>query len=199
MRHSRQYDFQGHPRSGSKWGDDLSPLSGLFFSKWRPLPSWISEILKFHWLTGSRGRHIIVPYFIKICQSIAGISWFFAFTRWRPPLSWISEFSNFIGWRVLGFWGGCKMHHHAILHQNLSNGFWDITIFWFFKVTVAAILDFRNSQILLAEGVQSIQMHHHDNYIHLFNGLFSRTAWESWHQKSRTILVKPIWIYWSKR
>jgi len=31
MRHSR-YDFQGHPRSGSRWGDDLSPLSGLFFS-----------------------------------------------------------------------------------------------------------------------------------------------------------------------
>jgi len=31
MRHSRRYDFQGHPRSGSRWGDDLSPLSGLFF------------------------------------------------------------------------------------------------------------------------------------------------------------------------
>jgi len=29
--HSRLYDFQGHPRSGSSWGDDLSPLSGLFF------------------------------------------------------------------------------------------------------------------------------------------------------------------------
>jgi len=31
MRHSQTYDFQGHPRSGSRWGDDLSPLSGLFF------------------------------------------------------------------------------------------------------------------------------------------------------------------------
>jgi len=31
MRHSRWYDFQGHPRSGSRSGDDLSPLSGLFF------------------------------------------------------------------------------------------------------------------------------------------------------------------------
>jgi len=30
MRHSRQYDFQSHPRSGSRSGDDLSPLSGLF-------------------------------------------------------------------------------------------------------------------------------------------------------------------------
>jgi len=30
MRHSRRYDFQGHLRSGSRSGDDLSPLSGLF-------------------------------------------------------------------------------------------------------------------------------------------------------------------------
>jgi len=33
MKHSRWYDFQGHPRSGSRWGDDLSPLSGLFLFK----------------------------------------------------------------------------------------------------------------------------------------------------------------------
>jgi len=32
---------------------------------------------------------------------------------------------------------------------------------------------------------------------HSFNGLFPRTTWVS--QKSRTIMVKPIWIYWSKR
>jgi len=31
--HSRQYDFQGHPRSGSRSGDDLRPLLGLFFFK----------------------------------------------------------------------------------------------------------------------------------------------------------------------
>jgi len=33
MIHSRPYDFQGHPRSGSRSGDDRSPLSGLFFHK----------------------------------------------------------------------------------------------------------------------------------------------------------------------
>ena len=32
MRQSRRYDFQGHPRSGSRWGDDFSPLLGLFFT-----------------------------------------------------------------------------------------------------------------------------------------------------------------------
>jgi len=30
MRHSRRYDFQGHSRSGSRWGDDLSPLLDYF-------------------------------------------------------------------------------------------------------------------------------------------------------------------------
>ena len=34
--------------------------------------------------------------------------------------------------------------------------------------------------------------------LHSFNGLFSRTTCISQHQKSRTILVKPIWIYWSR-
>jgi len=33
MRHSRRYDFKGHLKSGSRSGDDLSPLSGLFFSQ----------------------------------------------------------------------------------------------------------------------------------------------------------------------
>jgi len=35
--------------------------------------------------------------------------------------------------------------------------------------------------------------------LHLFNGPFSRATWVSRHHKSRTILGKPIWIYWSKR
>jgi len=35
--------------------------------------------------------------------------------------------------------------------------------------------------------------------LHSFNGLFSRTTWVRRHQKSRTILIKPNWIYWSKR
>jgi len=35
--------------------------------------------------------------------------------------------------------------------------------------------------------------------LHSFNSLFSRTTWVSQHEKSRIILVKPIWISWSKR
>ena len=40
MRHSWWYDFQGHPRSASRSGDDLSLLSGLFFDvckQWQPI------------------------------------------------------------------------------------------------------------------------------------------------------------------
>jgi len=32
-----------------------------------------------------------------------------------------------------------------------------------------------------------------------FNNLISRRTWVRRHYKSRTILVKPIWIYWTKR
>jgi len=39
----------------------------------------------------------------------------------------------------------------------------------------------------------------HQAILQSFNGLFSRITWVSQHQKSRTILVKPIWVYWSKR
>jgi len=38
-----------------------------------------------------------------------------------------------------------------------------------------------------------------ESQLHSFNDLFSRTTRVSQHQKSRTILVKPIWIHCSKR
>jgi len=31
------------------------------------------------------------------------------------------------------------------------------------------------------------------------SSIMSRTTWESWHHKSKTRKVKPIWIYWSNR
>jgi len=50
------------------------------------------------------------------------------------------------------------MHHIAKFCQNPSIRV--IAIFRFFCMVAAAILDFRNCQILLAEGVLSFQMHH---------------------------------------
>ena len=48
------------------------------FSKWPTPPSWIFEIAKFYWLLGRRGsRHISMPNFVKIGQSVAKILRFF--------------------------------------------------------------------------------------------------------------------------
>ena len=44
MKHSRLLDFQCHPKSGSRWGDDLSPLLGLF-SNVNARPSYVSSLL----------------------------------------------------------------------------------------------------------------------------------------------------------
>jgi len=50
--------------------------------KMSPPPSLILEIMKFYWLTGSRGlRLMIMPTFIKIGQSVAKILRFFDFSR----------------------------------------------------------------------------------------------------------------------
>ena len=45
-----------------------------------------------------------------------------------------------------------EMHYRAKCRQNPSISYGDIAIFRFLKIAAAAILDFRNSQILLAEG-----------------------------------------------
>jgi len=51
-------------------------------SRCQPPPSWISEILKFCWLTGFKGpSSITLPNFVK-CVNLL---WqFFNFSRWRP-------------------------------------------------------------------------------------------------------------------
>jgi len=46
-----------------------------------------------------------------------------------------------------------ESHHRAEFHQNRSICLGDIAIFLFFKMAAAAILDFRNREILMASGV----------------------------------------------
>ena len=78
------------------------------------------------------------------------------FSRCQPLPYWILKFYIYIGTCGLGV----KMHHYAEFYQNWSNSFWDITIFWCFKMAAAAILEFRNSKILLAGRVCRIEMNH---------------------------------------
>jgi len=57
-----------------------------------------------------------------------------------------------------------ELHHCAKLHRSWSIHSEDITIFRFFKMVATAIVDFRNSQILLAGGFRRAKMHHHAKF-----------------------------------
>jgi len=66
------------------------------FSRWRPSPSWIFEIVNFYFLAVSGGlRRITVPYFVKIGRSIAEILQFIEFSSWPPPPFWIFQIAKF--------------------------------------------------------------------------------------------------------
>ena len=52
------------------------------------------------------------------------------------------------------------MHQHAKFRHNRSIGCEDIKIFPFFKMAAAAILDFRNRELLFAVSIWRVQEHH---------------------------------------
>jgi len=67
-------------------GQSVAKILRFFhFSRWRPLRSWIFEIVNFYLLSVSVGsRRITVPNFVKIGRSVVEILRFFDFSRWRP-------------------------------------------------------------------------------------------------------------------
>jgi len=86
-----------------KIGQSVAKILRFFnFSRWRPVPSWIFEILNF--AAGIWGPRRIT---VKIGHSIAEILRFFEFSRLPPPLSWILEIAKFYwllgsrGWRSI--------------------------------------------------------------------------------------------------
>jgi len=122
-----------------------------FFSRWRPPPSWIFEIVNFYLLTVSGGpSRITVPNFVKIGRSVTDILRFFEFSRWPPPQSWIFEnvkFYSLLGSRV------ARRISMPNLVINWSISCEDIKIFRFFNMAAAAIVYFRNSDFLFAAGI----------------------------------------------
>ena len=54
---------------------------------------WISNFIGWHGPGAT--RCIMVPNFVKIRQSVVGLSWFFDFSIWWLPPSWISEILKF--------------------------------------------------------------------------------------------------------
>jgi len=48
----------------------------------------------------------------------------------------------------------------CLLSWNWSNSFWDIALFWIYKMAAATILAFVNRKTLLADEVQRVETHH---------------------------------------
>ena len=77
-----------------KFGQSVAKILRLFdFSRWRPPPYFVFEIVNFYLLTTVFGglSRITVPNFVKIGRSVTDILQFFEFSGWPPPLSWIFE------------------------------------------------------------------------------------------------------------
>ena len=141
-------------------------LRFIDFSRWRPPPSCIFEIVNFCMLLVSAGtRHITVPNFVKIGRSIAEILHFFEFSRWPPPPSWIFEIAKFYQLLWSRVWRRISTPNFVKIGQSVAKilRFFDFSI-WrlppFFKMAAATILDCRICKILLAHSVSRAQTHH---------------------------------------
>jgi len=80
---------------------------------------------------------------------------FFDFSRWRLPPSWIFEIGNFC---TIAMVKRVELHHRAKFGRNRSNHGRDIAIFWFLKMAVAAVLDFKNFKFLTIGTVKKVEL-----------------------------------------
>ena len=88
-----------------------------------------------------------VPNFVEIAKTAADIWLFFDF---QDAAAAILNLQNFKFLTVKRF----EVHHGAKLHQNRLNRGRDMAIFQFFKMAVAAILDFLKFEIFNGRDAQ---------------------------------------------
>ena len=62
-----------------------------------------------------------------------------------------------------------ELRHHAKFRRNRWNRSRDMAIFRFYKMAVAAILDFWNITFLKVGRVMSVELRHHDKNVFLFS------------------------------
>jgi len=123
-------------------GQSVAKILRFFhFSRWRPLRSWIFEIVNFYLLSVSGGsRRITVSNFVKIGRSVAEILRFFEFSRCRPPPSWIFESAKFYwlfgsrGWRCISI----SMPNFVTIGQSVAK---TLRFFDFSRWRPSTILD----------------------------------------------------------
>jgi len=117
-----------------KIGQSVVKILRFFFdfSRWRPPPCWIFEIVNFYLLLVSAGpRRISVANFVKIGHSVAEILHFFRIFKMAAAA--ILDFWNREILLVTGV-QRVETHHHAEFYQNRSISCEDIKIFQFFKM-----------------------------------------------------------------
>ena len=77
-----------HAKFSRNWSIHSRDIAIFRFFKWTLTPTWIFEITKFYWLTGSTGsRHISLPNIIKIGYKDIKICRFFKMRPLSPQLS----------------------------------------------------------------------------------------------------------------
>ena len=99
---------------------------------------------KFRWNRSNRNRYIVIFWFFK--------------DGGRRHL----EFWNF-NFLTVGTVRIYEMHNRTKFRQNRSNSGRNMAIFWcfFFKMSAAAILDFRNFKFLTVVAVKRAELRHH--------------------------------------
>ena len=134
---------QTHHRAKCRqnWSSVVETLQFFEFSKWLPPPSSIFEIAKFYWLLWRRGsRHISMPNFVKIGQSVANILRFFRFFFKMAAAAILECRIHKI--LLADHVRKAQTHHCTKLHKNRSFHCGDIAILQIFKMAATAILDF---------------------------------------------------------
>jgi len=122
------------------WSSVVETLQFFEFSKWPPPPSWIFKIAKFYWLLWRRGsRHISMPNFVKIGQSVAKILRFFRFFKMAAAAILDCRIHKIL---LADHVRRAQTHHCTKFNQNRSFICGDIAILQIFKMAATAILDF---------------------------------------------------------
>jgi len=113
-----------HAKFCQNWLNGFWDITIFVFSRWPPILKFLVD------------RHIAIPNFTKIGQTIAAFNNFQ--NGGRPP-SWI--FKSLFFWSAVNLWR-INMCYCAKFRHNLPNGFWDIVIVRYSIWLPSAILNF---------------------------------------------------------
>jgi len=131
------------------------------FSRWRPPPSCIFEMVNFcccYYLQGPDASLYQIS-----SKSVVPLRRYCFFGIFKMAAAAILDFWNREILLVIVV-QSVETHQHAKFRQNRSISCKDIKTFRFFKMAAVAILDFRNHELLFDDGIWRAQTHHCTKY-----------------------------------